>query len=345
MNNRVGYRIKLNMQRTFLLDSCKRTDCKSLRALSYKMNLNYSTLKKYAREELLLPLRLAYVLSKTAKLDLKAYGIKYILPPEWGASKGGKIGIRVLNNRYKNSLRVWRKKGNKRWRLKPIKNPKFNEKLAELVGAILGDGTLTYYFVRISGDSRYDIKYFKYLSTLIKDSFGINSSTYEDNRKQKHILYLQISSRLVCQFLHKECGLPYGNKLKRRINLTDKIIGNRINAAACLRGLIDTDGSVSKRGSQFCIQFYNYHNDLIELSYKLGKSFGVFTYKLENETGTNSAEKVRRYFKTIGSSNLRHIIRFREYLNGNLVYLKDAVKKAGSVEYINITLPYLYTGL
>jgi len=51
----------------------------------------------------------------------------------------------------------------------------------------LGDGTLTKYFLRISGDSRFDVPYFTYLQEMTKELFGLSSSIkiLKENRKPR----------------------------------------------------------------------------------------------------------------------------------------------------------------
>ena len=70
--------------------------------------------------------------------------------------------------------------------VKKIKIPELDERLAEFIGVYLGDGTLTKYFIRISGDYRYDIPYFNYLKDLIYKLFGVNATITKDKKYKTH---------------------------------------------------------------------------------------------------------------------------------------------------------------
>ena len=340
--NRVKF--KKGKQKQFLESVQRKLNCPSLRSLKqkYEISVSYSALKKYSNEQLLMSLGFVNELCKVSGLNINDYEIDEIRKSNWGRVKGGKIGIKILMKKYASELSEWRKRGSKVTRLNQIKIPKTNEQLSELIGVILGDGTVTKYFIRISGDSRYDVKYFEYLSFLTQNLFGLRGTIFEDKRKQKHLLYFQISSKKLCSLLHTKYNIPIGNKLKHRIIINSEIKKDKKNAIALIRGLVDTDGSVSRRGKQFCVQFTSNHKDLIDIVFKTTDSLGLFTYKQKKETGTNSKQKIKDYFKIIGSSNPRHIIRFREYLKGNKIYVREVGKLSQSTDYKELTLPYRY---
>lgn len=111
---------------------------------------------------------------------------------------------------------------------------------------------------------------------------------------------------------------------------------------------MDTDGSISRRGrngSQFCIQFTSHNKELLEQVDEIGKELKIFTFHNKTGAGTNKWENIIKYFRVIGSSNLRHIVRFNERLNGNTIYQKDARKYYEKDLYKNINLPFRISGL
>jgi len=345
--NKEKYRVNFspNQQRKFLLDACRKLNFKSLRDLSNKtaLGISYSMLKKYGREERFMSLELINRLCVLAKINLDKYKIEALLPPNWGARKGGKIGIKRVMRKYPEKIKEWRKI--KRY-IKPCKLPKeMNEKLAEFIGVALGDGTLCAHFLRISGDGRYDKLYFEYLATLSRELFEVEPSIFKDSRIEKNTIYFQVSSKTICKFLNKTCGLPLGNKLEQNIKLPSSIKKNKIFATAFLRGMVDTDGTVANRGEQFCIQFNSYHPTILEEISRIGKDLGIFTYKIKNGVGTNQKKKVLEYFRTVGSSNPKHILRFEGFVKGKRVYLKDIPKLQQYRIYKSLMLPYRYKGL
>ena len=69
----------------------------------------------------------------------------------------------------------------------------------------------------------------------------------------------------------------------------------------------------------------------------------LFTYisKHEDEIGTNSKEKIVSYFKKVGSSNLRHIVRFYQKIMFNeAVYQNQVLDYYQKDLYRDINLPF-----
>ena len=104
---------------------------------------------------------------------------------------------------------------------------------------------------------------------------------------------------------------------------------------------MDTDGSVSRRGKQFCVQFGSNNLLLLKQVNSIGKEWGIFTYISSNETGTNKWENVIKYFRIVGSSNLKHVIRFHlKYNENKTIYVKELQKYLKKDLYTNLNLPY-----
>ena len=122
---------------------------------------------------------------------------------------------------------------------------KVNEELAELVGAYLGDGTLTKYFIRISGDKRYDVSYIRYLAGLVENVFEFKPAIRFENNT--NIIYLEIRSKMICDFFHKKLKILYGDKIRNKTRIPEQILGDKNLLKACIRGLVDTDGSICRR--------------------------------------------------------------------------------------------------
>ena len=70
-----------------------------------------------------------------------------------------------MRKKYASKLKLWSQTGGRKsgeYNLKNINYPELNEDLAEFIGAHLGDGTMSKYFIKISGDYRYDLSYFNF---------------------------------------------------------------------------------------------------------------------------------------------------------------------------------------
>jgi hypothetical protein len=322
-------------QRSFMEEVKKRSRL-SLRQLFLlyrkRLGVSYSAMKRYRREESLIPLHFVKKLCGIAGLSFESLEIIELLPENWGRIKGGKRGIEVMLLKHREKLREWRAKGgeavHKNLLQGPAKKaflPYLNEKLAELIGIHLGDGTLTKYFLKISQDPRYDLLYVSYIKTLVEDLFEVLPAIRQE--KGRNLIYIQLFSKTACEYLHNEWNLPYGDKIRGKVAIPDVIMKNRNMAIACLRGLIDTDGSISKDGNSISIRFSSYNKTLVDQVERIGRSLGVFTFRNPMETGTRSWSKVKNYFRIVGSSNLRHIARFNAKFLENKVLKKEEVTK------------------
>ena len=339
--NEKRVKLKKGRQRELILKASKKEG--SLKKFGKKLNVPYSTFKKYGQEKFLMSESLFKEIIKAA--NIKEEIEREYLKNTWGNSIGGKKGMKTLNEKYSEEIIKWRKKGlNKSSQRKPrkIKKPKLNEKFAEFIGVYLGDGTMTKYFIRISGDFRYDKPYFEYLKKLVEELFGIDSKITKE--KKHNTSYLTIFSKEVCSLLNKKYQISYGHKIKNKTIIPKEIINNKKLMFACIRGLIDTDGSISRRGrngSQFCIQFTSHNKTLLKQVEKFMESEKIFTFGDKTGTGTNKKEKIIEYFKNIGSSNLRHIVRFYERIyDSNTIYQKDVPKYYKQNFYKTLNLPF-----
>ena len=339
-------------QRKFLEEVKENLNSVSIKGiLEFGFNIPYPTLKGYYVEENLLPRSLFEDLCHISKINPDKFKVKF-LPGNYGQIIGGKKGIQTTMRRYPNEIKKWRDKGirnspiSKKLNLKIIKRPKLNEELAEFIGAYLGDGTLTKYFIRISGDYRYDFHYHKYLSVLILRLFGLESVIGKE--KGVNTSYLRVFSVNLCSFLNKNFKISYGHKIRNKTIIPEQILRNMDLSIACLRGLMDTDGSVSRRGvggSQFCVEFTSHNKLLLKQVYDIGKRLGIFTFCSETHAGTNKWDNIEKYFRIVGSSNLRHIVRFhlRKYKN-KTIYQKDLPKYFEQDLYKNLKLPFRTVG-
>jgi len=289
-----------------------------LKQLAEALNVSYSAIKRYYNEISLMSNQVFETIIRKYKFNREDFKIR-ILPEHWGSQKGGKKGIRVLLRKYDRDLPAWRLKGanqSKRARQKVILLPELSEDLCEFFGAVLGDGTLTKNFIRISGDSRYDQEYFAYLNSLARNLFGVEGVIEKD--KRRNIAYLRFCSVKLCQFV-RGLGLPFGKKVN--IKISNKVLSKRNYRIALLRGLMDTDGSLCKRGNRLALVFTSYSRDLLNFAESLGSELEVFTHKNESQVGTDSWPKICKYFEVVGSSNPRHIICFLAKQKANrLIY-------------------------
>ncbi len=119
-----------------------------------------------------------------------------------------------------------------------IKAPK-NTNLAEIIGALMGDGGLTLSQVHITLNLKTDKDYAIYLRNLIERLFKINASLFE--RSNNSTIDVVVNSVKLISFL-KRIGLPIGDKIRQGLDIPEWIYKHKEWQRACLRGLLDTDG-------------------------------------------------------------------------------------------------------
>lgn len=224
---------------------------------------------------------------------------------------------------------------------KEIKIPDIDTRLAEFIGVHIGDGTLTPNLLRISGNKLYDYHYFLYLQRLVLDLFGLKASILFDRRRfnQRNTILLSIPSKKLAEFMHDVLGMPYGDKIRGKCRIPKEILRDDELTFACLRGLVDTDGSISRRDNYMCLSFDSHNPILLDQVWKIGNGIGIFTYRFKNQIGTNSWPRIVTYYKIIGSSNLSYIIRFSEKLYNNRRLYKTEVVNYFDM-YKNKRLPF-----
>lgn len=305
------------------------------------LKVPYYTYKKYKYGLLSIPSDIFNLVSE--KSEISKLHSKQIIPSNWGAVKGGKLGIRSLYRKYgKEKFSEWRRTAAYknpffRSQIKLIKIPKENESLGEFIGIVLGDGTLTKHFVRLSGDATTDLPYFKkYIPKLIWELFKVKSSVYFN----KNVIYVTIFSVRLCEYLHEKWGLPYGDKVINKAHLPERLLENRHMLKGCIRGLVDTDGYIGKDGDAFCIRFTSHNPILFNQVKEVMRKLNLISFSYNRELGTRRKKNILRYMKEVRSSNLKNVVRFKEYdENNRLIKIKDL----DLLKYQHIKLPYRWT--
>lgn len=266
------------------------------------LNVKEGALAMWYYETRLLPLDIYKKLDKDN--TYKNYIIE-IKKENWGQSKGG------LNSDGS---------------LKKISIPKKSKELAELVGIILGDGNIhSYkkgkkigvYSLRIAGHSLKDRKYhLKYIKPLCESLFNIKAKVI--NLSYKNERFVVLYSRKLVEYLER-IGLKSGDKIKNQIGIPNWIAEDKNLLKACLRGLIDTDGSIFRMSRKdpnlIRISFTNFNLTLLKNARESFIKLGFHPSKITstNKFYISRKKDIVRYINEIGFSNDKHIKRFREF--------------------------------
>ena len=176
---------------------------------------------------------------------------------------------------------------------KELKLPEnMTEELAELLGVLSGDGCISYYpkkneyWVSITGNSLSDMKYFiHHLAPLLKRIFNIDSKILKV--KNQHTIRIVIRSKGLFYFL-KSIGMNIGPK--NNIDIPKIVLAKRELIIAFIRGLFDTDGSLSLKGKRRypVISIKQKSRKIIEQLESILKSFGFPMY-VEYDVVTHDA--------------------------------------------------------
>lgn len=198
--------------------------------------------------------------------------------------------------------------------------------IAEVIGIILGDGNICRYVkgkkvatyqVKIAGDINKDREYhINYVKPLLESVFNLSAKEQLVPRHNERFLYL--SSKELVEYLSTHGLLP-GDKMKNKPTIPQWVMENDECLRACLRGLIDTDGSVYRmsRRDPFLVRVgFTCFNpvliaDTVLAFRKLG--FKVSMRKNGKAIYISKKEDVERYMREIGFSNPKHLNRIKQF--------------------------------
>ncbi len=250
----------------------------------------------------------------------------------WSNSIAGKIGA---EKRYKlygnpgttegrrkgglNSVKKHKKNKTGFHVLKRIKIPRKSKKLAELIGVLLGDGSLSQWQVKIYLSSITDKEYALYLIMLIKELF---ETEVKLSQREKSTIELCVNSKKMVLFLN-QFGIPIGNKIKQNINIPRWIYERKAWQITCIRGLFDTDGSLyidhhrykDKTYRHLCIAFTNYSKNILISTYDILHKLGYNpTVSTKNRVILRRKKELFRFLNEFKPSNSRNYVVIKKFL-------------------------------
>ena len=204
---------------------------------------------------------------------------------------------------------------------KIIKRPTKSENLAEVFGALMGDGGITRRQVRVTLNSVTDADYIRHLQRLLKNLFVIKVVVVP---RKGRAIDLLMSSRKLVVFLQNR-GLIVGDKLKHGLDIPNWINERRVWQKACIRGLFDTDGCTyidkhvikGKIYLNLGLSFTSYSPRLL-LSYaSILKSLSFSpTVTTKKRVILRKEKEIFRFFSEIVPSNPRHWKVYNKFVVG-----------------------------
>lgn len=319
-------------QGEFILDAKERLSL-TWKELSEILGISTRNLIDWKNEKISLPIGAVKIICKKTNRSIPK-DIN-ILDRYWYTKKGArKGGMAVLkkygkiggdeNIRKKKWKEWWEKEGKfldgritSPW---SFKKPEKNAELAEFVGIVLGDGGISKKQVTITLHRITDSEYAKYVKRLVKNLFVVEMGVYENPRYLANDL--SISRVELVEYLVKEVGLKIGNKLKNQADIPVWIKNDKNFCAACLRGLVDTDGSVFthqyvSKGKKYGYTKMSYCSrsaTLLKSASMILKDLDISHRITKNgfEIRIESQGDLKKYFLLIGSNNPKHLKKIKK---------------------------------
>ncbi|MDP2788761.1 MAG: LAGLIDADG family homing endonuclease [bacterium] len=302
----------------------------SNKELASLLGVHVRTLADWKRRKFLLPEKVAEFLFK--RTGVKIPESKKLVDQFWYTKKGGKMGAEAVLKKYGRLggdpkarkiawLKWWQKTGKfKKWKMldrKPIAKPGKNVELAEFVGIMLGDGGMTKNQVTISLNRETDADYMIYVNELVSKLFKVTPSFREDKNSLATDI---VVSRMDLVDFCKSIGLKVGNKVKQQVDIPGWVKNNKQFLRVCIRGLVDTDGSVFEHKYRVGGKLYRYKKiDFSSCSKPLLNSVFMFLKNLElrprivkdgKKLRIESIDTVKKYMEVVGTSNKKHLNRY-----------------------------------
>lgn len=295
------------------------------------LGISPRTLADWKREKFLMTEKSALSLSK--KFGIKLPSDVKIRKKYWYVIRGGVIGGQKRFEKYgkvcldeKKRREKWNEWWNSKGRFekrkiflrKQIIKPRRNDKLAEFVGILLGDGGINQRQITVTLHFVDDKDYCVFVCSLIEKLFEIKPSVH--HYKSTNVNSIVISSTEMVDFLTGRLGLKAGNKIAQQVDIPNWIKQNKGLQKACLRGLVDTDGSVFNHRYRVNGRIYSYKKlsftsrskPLLNSANNIMNLLGIKTRisKQGRDVWLDSARSIQKYFEIVGSHNPKHLKKY-----------------------------------
>ncbi|MFA5942197.1 MAG: LAGLIDADG family homing endonuclease [Candidatus Paceibacterota bacterium] len=313
-------------QRLFLVRVNKKL---TVAEIAHHSHCSERAVRDWRREKFSMPLTAVRTLSKQACVPIpKNVSVRDAYAHIARASKMGMAAVikkygRIPQDeeRRKESWQRWwnvegKFKKNPIYEPRNVHKPKPSAELAEFVGIMMGDGGISTYQVIITLHHTDDLEYSVFVTKLIKKLFRVKPSVYHSEKESVNDIV--VSRKELVRYLH-ELGLPIGNKVKQRFDIPEWIKCDRKFATACIRGLVDTDGSIFTHRYKVKSKWYAYKKlSFTSASEPLRQSVHTLLKELEfhpritsKDVRLDSVADMARYLSDIGTHNPKHLRRYK----------------------------------
>lgn len=204
------------------------------------------------------------------------------------------------------------RKGGSRSNLRGKVPEQMSVEVAELYGALLGDGCL-YSNLNgfcITGNMDLDQQYIKYLQELSVSLFGTEPNIHF--QEEESVVRLILNSRKVAAYL-KDKNFPVGEKKEQEIRVLGKLREGEY-LKAVIRGLFDTDGGIyAHPNSGIMMDITAKNTSLLDFLDESAAKLDLPLNRTHDRVQLYGEEKLDKFMNMIGSSNSRNIKRYLHY--------------------------------
>ncbi len=210
---------------------------------------------------------------------------------------------------------------------------KISPEFLEFFGVMMGDGCIVRfkkppkgnYYLRIfiSGNSKRDSNYMtNYLNSILK-RFNVYAYLYRE--KHTNTLVAVINHKKFAEFL-VSLGFPVGKKGQIEIPkwIMELPLEKKFHV---IRGLFDTDGSMSARKSeQYRRPMTLIDSESVPLRKQLKiilREAGLPAYDSSGTVGVDGAKGTKKWFELIGSNNPRNLDRYNGWIKTGTLPMLD----------------------
>jgi len=193
----------------------------------------------------------------------------------------------------------------------------------------LGDGNLNKqnYTLSITLNSELEMDYINGRILLLMNSlFGVKPHIRK--MMNKNAVQVYFSSKHIHHFLSEDIGFPDTKRTNYSRNIIPQYIFlNKSLLKACLRGLFDTEGSLSIRHHKAIrLSIYNNCSFLLDCIYQSLITLDYHAIKKKRSVRLNRTSEIKRFFNEIGSNNPYKLKRYDHWLRtGKLENVHTAV--------------------
>lgn len=185
--------------------------------------------------------------------------------------------------------------------------------LAELIGVLLGDGSLTPTQVTITLGIK-EGAYAEYVAVLVRKIFCVDAKIIK-NKYDHRVVYIG-SVKAVRWLLFMGLAI---NKVKAQVDVPAWVFGRQDFMKAALRGLIDTDGSIYRLRYGLQIGFCNRSIPLLRSVRRLFLALNFHPSQVSgSKVYLTNQQEIERFVRVIGFSNRKHYERYKAFRTGRV---------------------------